>query len=64
MEEKEEYNFKEVEEQIRQFWEKEKIFKFDAKARKKFILLIRRPQLFLEKCILDMLSLIHSKILL
>jgi len=35
MEEKEEYNFKEVEEQIRQFWEKEKIFKFDAKSKKK-----------------------------
>jgi valyl-tRNA synthetase len=31
----EEYNFKEAEKRIRDFWEKEKIFKFDSKSNKK-----------------------------
>ncbi|MBI5871692.1 valine--tRNA ligase [archaeon] len=35
MEQQKQYNFKEAEERIRKFWDREKIYKFDQKSRKK-----------------------------
>ena len=55
---KNKYDPKEVEKEILDFWNKNEIYKFDKNTNKKIFSIDTPLQLFLVKCILDMLFLI------